>query len=379
MLLVLSILLCAATAVAQTPQTSTPAGGQSRPLEDSVYVYEIFKTPADCAVIQERLKALPLRPGLILSIDQGPEFVLDRPEGDQQLLCAAEFLRKSGRTVKAMLLQDPIFLDRGEEAVRRAALVGGFHAKHPGLLAGAQADVEPYTIPDWGCLNAGERQTIMRGLHELLTRVRRNLNGLPLGIVAPWWYPVVKDLPEAWPSSLYQVADEVYLMAYGDEGGPLIGGTADRVLGRVNAPEFFTGKGRLYIALAAYEFKSPEDFERELQIIRARLASRPNFAGTTLFHAASAFNVPLGRFVSGTVVDESGQGIAGAELRANGTTGKTNRCGQFMLRVEKPKVELTVKKEGLGEKSLPAEVAAPGGIREVGKIQLQPKPAAEKQ
>ncbi len=348
----------------------TPMPG---PVEDSVYVYDVFKPGTACAEMEERLKALPLRSTVILSIEQGPEFVLDRPKGEDDLACVLNHLRAASRKVKVLLLQDPVFLDRGEEAVRRAALVSAFAERHKGQLAGVQVDVEPYTIEKWGCCNAEERRAILRDLHQLLTRVRRNLGGLPLAVVAPWWYPVVRELPEAGPELMFQVVDEIYLMAYGDEGGPLVGGTAERVLGRVDAPEFFTGKGRMYIALAAYEFRSPEHLQAELETVRRRLASRPTFAGTALFHATSAFNVPLGRFVSGTVIDPDGKRLAGVEVQADGATAKTNVCGQFSLRLPgtSTKAELVLRKPGFLARKLQPDLPMPGSTRELGNITLE--------
>lgn len=340
--------------------------------EDAVYVYDVFRDKPDCTELVGRLKALPLRPTIILSVEQGPEYILDRPNGERDLACVLKHLRSTSRKVKALLLQAPVFLDRGEEVVRRAALLGAFATRYRGYLSGVQVDVEPYTIEDWGCCSVEKRRAILRDLHQLLSRVRRNLGGLSLGVVAPWWYPVVRDLPEAGPEALFLVADEIYLMAYGDEGGPVMGGTAERILARVDAPEFFAGKGRMYIALATYEFRSADHLQAELETLRRRLASRTSFAGTAIFHAASPFNVPLARFLSGTVTDSQGKGLPDAEIEAEGIKARTNTCGQFSLaRLTGPKVEMTVRKPGFRARKVQAELAPPGVVRELGNIALE--------
>ncbi len=344
--------------------------------EDAVYVYDVFRDASVCADVVARLRQLPLRRTVILSVEQGSEFILDRAKGEPLLACVLQHLRASARTVKALLLQDPSFLAKGEEAVRRAVLVGEFAARHPRQLSGAQVDVEPYTVEKWSCCNAEERRRALRDLHQLLGRVRRQLRGLPLGVAAPWWYPAVtRELPEAAPEAFLEVADELYLMAYGDEGGPLVGGEAERVLARVDAPEFFPGSGRVHIALATYEFRSPAHFQAELEKVRRRLAAWPTFAGTAVFHAASGFNFPLARLVSGTVTDEAGDGLPDVEIEAAGIRGRTNMCGQFLLRgLPDGKAELILRKEGFRTRLFPVQGRDPGTIAELGNMAMEKEP-----
>ena len=342
--------------------------------EDEVYVYDLFVEGANCGTVLARLKQLPLRPTLILSVEQGKRFLLDDPAGNRLLACVLDHLRGSDRTVKAMLLQDPSFTERTGEAVRRAARLGQFVKQHPGRLAGAHIDVEPYTTEEWSCGDAEERGRLVQELHQLLDLVRQQLRGLPLGAAVPSWFPRISDeVPEAAPEALFSVADEIYLMTYGDKGGPVVGGTANRVLRRVDAPEFFSGTGRMYIALASYEFPSAADLETTVGTVHQRLDRHANFAGTAVFHAASVFKAPLLRLVSGQVVDEAGEGVAGVNIDAGEIRKRSNKCGKFVLRgVPEGQAELILEKGGLPHsESFPSALAAPGRIRDLGNIVLE--------
>jgi hypothetical protein len=348
-------------------QAATPAG-----YEDGVYVYDVFKGSPKCPEVIDRLKALPLRSTVILSLESGREFVLDRPDGQAQLACALDYLRSSGHKAKGLLLQDPVFLEQADEAMRRAILAGEYAVHHPGQLAAVQLDVEPYTVKYWGCRTVPEKRALMTSLQQLLSRVRRQLQGLPLGIVSPWWYPTATDLPEAGPEALFKVADEIYLMAYGDEGGPIVGGTAERILRHVDSPEFFAGHGRMYIAFATYEFRSPEQLQADIETVRNRLASRPNFAGTAVFHATSGYDLPVSRFLSGTITDSGSQGLAGAQVEAAGVDGETSPCGTFYLSgLSKPSVELTIRKPGYLSKKVTLSLRPAGSVTEMGNVVLE--------
>ena len=265
--------------------------GSARAKEDAVYVYDLFREANDCAELFARLRQLPLRPTVILSVEQGAEFVLDHPTGEARLTCVLRFLRASSRKVKALFLQDPAFLERNEEADRRAALLGEFMKRHPKLLSGAQVDVEPYGDENWAERSAGERRRLLQDLHELLRRIRPHLRGLPLGAAIPWWYSeLAGQFPEAAPEALSRVVDELYLMAYGDEEQPIVGNVAARLLTWIVGAPIFSRSGRMHVVLATYEFPSQAHLEAELKKVRRLLASRPNFAGTAVFHAASGFH-----------------------------------------------------------------------------------------
>ncbi len=349
-----------------------PGHAGSPESEDAVYVYDAFRGARNCVEVAARVKQLPLRRTIILSIEQGREFLLDRPGGEALLECVLDSLRASSQTAKALFLQDPSLLRRRVEAVRRAALLGRFVARHPGKLAGAQVDVEPYATEDWSCGNNEERGALMHSLAELLRQVREQLAGLPLSLAAGWWYPALgKEIPEASPAALFDALDEIYLMAYGDPGGPVVGGSAARVLDRIGAPEFFTAPGRVHVALATYEFHSQEQLQAELETIRRRLAAQPRFGGTAVFHAGGLFDAPLVRIVSGTTTDAAGRGLAGVRVEADGMRGTSNRCGQFSLRGLAPRTQLVLRKPGFRARRLPVELPEPGLPRDLGKVVME--------
>ena len=271
-----------------------PAEG--REVEDAVYVYDLFQPGSGCPELLARLRRLPLRSTVILSIEQGPEFVLDHPHGEGRLTCVLRFLRASKRKAKALFLQDAVFLERGHEVVRRATRLGEFIQRHPGELAGAQVDVEPYGQERWKQSSAAERSRSLGSLHELLRRVRPQLRGLPLGAAIPWWYAgLARELPEAAPEALFQEADELYLMAYGDGDSTEGGDPPTSLLARIAGAYGFSGTGRTHVVLATYEFPSLQRLQSELKKVRRALASRPNFAGTAVFHANSGFQATAHR------------------------------------------------------------------------------------
>lgn len=360
-----------------------PAWAETRPVgpEDAVYLYDIFRGTPGCQDLAERLSSQPLRSTVILSVEQGPDFLLDRPDGEAVLACALRNLQAASRNGKALFLQAPEFLKQPQEAVRRAALLGDFSARYPGLLAGVQVNIEPYVTKGWNSASLAERRRILASLASLLGELREPLLGLPLGLAVGWWYPAVAaELPEAAPSAWLRVADEVYVMAYGDQGGPLVGGSAQRVLERVDPDSFFSGPGRVHLAVAAYEFRSPQHLDRELTSLRHRLTSYPAFAGTAVFHAASPFDVPLVRIIAGTVKDHRNRRLAGVVVRAGKLRTRTDESGQFYLRgLRGTRAELVISRPGFSTRSKKVELAAPGRELDLGKITLHPAtiPAAE--
>ena len=271
---------------------SAPSPAQD--IEDAVYVYDLFHAADNCLELFARLRRLPLRPMVILSVEQGPDFILDHPAGEERLRCVLRFLNGSSRRVKALFLQDPVFLEGGQEAVRRAALLGDFVARHPGELAGAQVDVEPHGHGTWPNGSAAVRRRLLEGLYDVLRQVRPRLAGLPLGVVVPWWYAdMARELPGAAPEALFQAADELYLMTYGD-GNPTPGENhAASLLARLDGAYAFSDSGRTHVVLSTREFPSAAHLETELQRLRWVLAFQPNFAGTAVFHASSGFQTVL--------------------------------------------------------------------------------------
>jgi hypothetical protein len=345
---------------------------ESKP-EDAIFVYDVFAGAPACPQIEQRLAAMPLRPTVILSIEQGREFLLSSAEGTARLTCALAWLQRHDHRVKAMLVQDRSFINMHDAAVRRMGLLAQYAQHQP--IAGAVIDVEPYSDPDWGCSANVKRRALISRYKALLRDLRQAADPLPLETAEPWWAGSLKDVPEMQPSVLFQDVSGMYLMLYGDEGGPLVGNSTDGIAARVPPDGVYFGArqalGRVYLGLATYEAASPEALNRAIASLQERYSGVPGFAGTAIFHAGSTYNAPLVRIVAGQVVDATGEGVAGAEVELAGIKTHTGTCGNFELRgVQSPAGELQVRNSGYETQSRHVQVSQPGRETEAGVITL---------
>jgi hypothetical protein len=342
--------------------------------EDSVFVYDVFRGRPDCAAVAGRLRGQPLQPTVILSVEQGPDLVLDWPGGEASLACASDALHASGHSVKAMILQDPSHLKNQTEALRRARAVSQFAAAHKDLISSVVIDVEPYTDDAWDCAPIEGRRQIAASYRELVGRLRAETRPLPLEIIVPWWFGVEKNFPILALASLGEVADGTYLMVYGDEGGPVVNGGAGRAAERI---DLLLAADRpqvpFYIALATYEAASAAALNREREDLTRKYGGRPHFGGTSVFHSAGAFNAPLVHIVSGTIADPAGRGLAGASVTIHGRTVETNGCGHFTIRGVAPGASsMTVAKSGYRSETTKIDLARPGVVKDLPSVVLRP-------
>ena len=349
----------------------TPARAQAKKLEDSSFVYGIFADHPTCEQVEQRLAAAPLRPAVLLSVENGQGFLLDQAGGADLLQCALQSLAGAGRTAKALLLQDPSFLERTDESARRMRLLGEFAAAHRKLLAGAVIDIEPYVEERWSCAtHAGKREIGGRYL-DLLRQLKAASGTLPVEAAVPWWYVLNDDIPELLPGTILGAADGVYFMVYGDEGGPVVDGQAEKVFDRMPAEKLGTRRGKVYIALATYESVSAAELEAELGAVRGHYAAVRSFAGTAVFHATSEYNAPLVRVLSGVVADSEGNGLAAAQVECCGVKAVTNACGKFTLKgIPEERATLRISKEGYAPRAVEVTLFAPGRERELPPILL---------
>ena len=103
-------------ATVQTVSSQNRPAKIARATDEAVFVYDVFQGRPTCPEVVDRLKKLPLRPTLILSIEQGPEFLLDRAVGGELLSCVVSNLPPPAKRVKALFLQDFSFIkNRSEE------------------------------------------------------------------------------------------------------------------------------------------------------------------------------------------------------------------------------------------------------------------------
>lgn len=364
-------ILVAGLAVALLP---CPAAAKKTPLEDSSFVYGVFADGPTCAQVEERLAQAPLRGTVLLSVENGQGFLLDQPDGAALLSCALDRLQSGKRSAKALMLQDTSFLDRQDESERRVRLLAEFAAAHPGALHGLLIDVEPYVDDRWSCAAPAEKRQIGSDYLALLRRLKAASGKLTVEAAIPWWYSINDDIPELLPDAILQAADGVYFMVYGDEGGPVVSGRAYKVFARLPVAKLPSQRGRSYIALATYESHSPAELEEEVAQVRQYYARARRFGGTAIFHARSEYNVPLVRVVSGVVTDAQGNGVAAAEVEADGVKVKTNMCGKFTMKgLPGGPATLRILKDGYEPLSLGIDPPDPGRERELRPIQLSQK------
>jgi hypothetical protein len=251
-------------------------------------------------------------------------------------------------------------------------------------FAGLHFDIEPHTEEAWACGDRRDRREITLRLQALFGRVAAATaevpgTGLRLTGALPWWLgPLSAEVPEAAPAAWLAHLDEIVLMAYGDPGGPVVGGSAASVLSRLDDVRLWgnlpAGRG-LRVGLATYEYP---DGAALLQVIRdlvRKLESRPGFHGTAIFALGQPFDAPLVTSVSGRVVDGRGQPVAGALVRAGGQIVHANRCGQFGVRgLAAPRAELVIEAPGFVPRRVPASGLVAGRERELAPIALEPAP-----
>lgn len=345
----------------------------SAPREDSVFVYDVFRGQPACAQITSTLRSMRLRETVILSIEQGPDLILDQPGGENALRCAADALHASGHRVKTMALQDASFLDKQDDAVRRVKKIAAFARVHPKTIAGTVIDLEPYTDERWDCASPDNRAAIARRFRDLVGRLREESLPLPLEIVVPWWFAVVQEYPALHLRELGAVTDGIFLMLYGDEGGPVVSGTSARLKAKMDLV-LAAGMSRtpFYIALATFEHRSSADLEREIRDLQARYGPVSQFAGTSVFHAQGRFDVSLVRMIGGAVLDNSGKGIAGARVVVLDKVAETNSCGHFTIRdLDAAGAGLSVSKPGYETTRVDVRFAEPGTLKELPPIVLR--------
>jgi hypothetical protein len=362
------------TALALGLGDSTSADVQRQDV--AVWVYGAESWASDQIAIElSRLPAGARR--VYLSVEDGPRFLLDDPAVVARLSDVLDMAgTRFGLAVEAMLLQDVRWIADVQGAERRVSAVlrldeSRRRAGRPGF-DGLHFDVEPYTHETWTCGSDGERAAIVGRLHTLfehLAALTRRSAASPMRITAafPWWIGAVSGrmprmAPRAWLSSL----DEVVLMAYGDPGGPMVGGSAAAVLRRLNDVRLWSGvpSGRgVRVGLATYEYPDPGGFSATIRAVSDQLGSRAEFRGIAVFAHGHVFNGPMARSLEGRVRDREGTPVAGAVVRVAEHASRTTRCGTFSLRGLAPgDLEIAVGADGFVDRHVVARDLVPGRI-----------------
>ncbi len=302
---------------------------------------------------------------LFLSVEDGHRFRLDAPEERAAVAGVVAAAARRGLAVEATLLQDPRWLDDRAGALRRVAAAAEF-GRTPGErpFDGLHLDVEPHTEEAWECGGEAGRSRLVDRLTELAREARRTASSvrgsaLPISVAVPWW--TLDDAAPGGPSAaraLAAAADEIVLMAYGEPGGPVVGGDADRLVCRLGLPgrlDTLPPGTRLTVGLAGYEYPDAAALAAAANRLDARLDASPRYGGSALFLDAAPPGTPLAVVIRGRVVGAGGRPLRGAAVTATPSGGgdpavsTANACGRFVVRLGRP-----------GEASLAAEA---GGAR----------------
>jgi hypothetical protein len=339
---------------------------------------------------QARSAALP--PGtrhVYASVEEGPRFLLDDEFQAAHMQRLAGFLREHSRiAVHAMLLQDTRWLDDPAGARDRVTRLLQLNRYRPEqAFAGVHVDVEAHALEAWECGSIPERRGLIQKLQSLLAQLaqvmaspEKTSKGRPvLSAALPWWIgPLSADIPEASPGRWLESLDEIVLLAFGDPGGPLVGGSARALLRRLEDGHLWSGlpagKG-IRIGLATYEYASAGDMAATIRELDRALARQPAYRGTAIFHSVSSYGAPLTASVRGLVQDGSWQPVAGAGIRAGERQSVTNRCGRFTIR-NLPLATATLEVGGIGltSMSVPVMGLAPGSELELPPILVGRRP-----
>jgi hypothetical protein len=365
--------------------------GGTRPVaaaDIAAWVYDLPRWSGN--QYEARVPTLP--PGtrqVYASLEEGPRFLLDDElrAGDIQRLVGA-LRERFGIAVHAMILQDTRWLDDSEGARERLARVLALNRYAPDqAFAGVHVDVEPHTLEDWECGGIPERRGLVQKLQTLLTRLASAIlppgkNGggrLRLSAALPWWIGSLSaEIPEASPRRFLESVDEIVLMAYGDPGGPVVGGSARALLQRLEDGRLWrdvpAGKG-IRVGLATYEYASVGDLLATIRELDGVLGRHAGYRGTAIFHAGGSSGAHLAASVRGLVQDGAGQPVARARVKVGDRQTATNRCGQFVFRdLPSPRVELEVGGIGIQSITVPVTGLTPERELEITPIVVRRRP-----
>lgn len=316
------------------------------------------------------------------SVEDGPRFLLDdqfRAADIQRVVGAMR--DQSGVAVHAILLQDTRWLDDPGGARERLTRILALNRFAPDrAFAGVHVDVEPHTLEDWECGGIPERRGLVEKLHTLLARLASAIprpgkgGGGQLGLSAalPWWIgPLSAEIPEAAPRRFFESLDEIVLMAFGDPGGPLVGGTARALVDRLEDARLWrdipAGKG-IRVGLATYEYASADDLLAAIRELDRALTRHVGYRGTAIFHAAGSYGAPLAASLRGLVQDGAGRPVAGLRVKAGARQTATNRCGRFVFR-DLPSSGLALEVGGFGSHRITVPV---GGLTPGRELEIAP-------
>ena len=294
-----------------------------------------------------------------------------------------------------MILQDTRWLDDAEGARARVARVLAVSQSYPErAFAGVFADVEPQTLEEWDCGGVPERRALMQKLQGLFARMGSAIpspvknkkskekdgeSRLQFTAALPWWLGSPSaDIPEASPRRFFDSLDEIVVMAYGEPGGPRIGGSAQALRQHLEDPRLWRdippGKG-IRIGLATYEYASAADLLAVIKDLDRTFGRQKAYRGTAIFHATGPYGAPLTASVRGLVRDAAAVPVVHASVKVGDREIATNRCGRFVFRdLPAASVTLDVRGSGFQDVRVPVTGLTAGQELEIPPIVLQPNP-----
>src|SRR5574337_972306 len=309
---------------------------------------------------------------LFASVEDGPNLLLKDTFRSTDIQRLVRILREhSGILTHATILQDTRWLDDRAGAEERLAQVLALNRTRPdSAFAGVHVDVEFHTLEDWECGGIPERRVLLQKLQGLLARMASAIppagkvppqagSRLQLTATLPWWIAALPaDIPEASPRRFFESLDAIILMAYGDPGGPLVGGSAQALLPRLEDARLWkdipTGKG-IRIGLATYEYASAGELLATVKELDMAFGRQKAYRGTAIFHSTGMYGAPLTASLRGLVQDAGGQPVAHARVKVGQRQIATNRCGRFVVRDLPAAVTLEV--GGIGFQGVAVPVA----------------------
>lgn len=326
---------------------------------------------------------------LYANVEDGPQFLLDdefHASGIQRLVSTAR--DRAGVLVHALMLQDTRWLDDHTGALERLARIISLNRFRPEeAFAGVHVDVVPDTLERWECGGIPERRALFGKLQTLLARIgaglppprRAGQGPLQFSAALPWWIGAVSaDIPEASARRFFESLDEIVLTAYGDPGGPRVGGSTATLRERLEDVRLWRdvppGKG-IRIGLATYEYKNAIDLMATVGGLDSAFSGRSAYRGTAIFHLAGRYDAPLAASAKGLVRDAAGKPVVGARVRAGGRVTATNQCGRFVFRgLPASRGEVEITKLGFQATTVPVATMTPGHEVEIPLIVLRRNP-----
>jgi hypothetical protein len=326
---------------------------------------------------------------LFASVEDGSNFLPKDEFRSADIQRLVGVLRdRFGILTHATIAQDTRWLDDPEGARERLAQLLALNRARPDrAFAGVHVEVPFQTLEDWECGGIPERRVLLQKLQALLARVASAIPSagkggggrLHLSAALPWWITTLpSDIPEALPRRFFESLDEIVLMAYGDPGGPVVGGSAQALLTRLEGARLWgnvpPGKG-IRIGLATYEYASAGDLLATAKELDMAFGRQKAYRGTAIFHATGIYGAPLTASLRGLVQDAGGQPVAHARVTIGRREIATNRCGRFVVR-DLPAAGVTLEAGGIGFQGVTVPVVglAAGQELEIAPIVLRRNP-----